>query len=84
MAETTAQQALAAAVHHHQNGRLAEAESLYRQVLRFQSDNVDALHLLGVLAGQTNRHDIAVDLISRAIAILPNNSKAHNNLGNSL
>jgi predicted O-linked N-acetylglucosamine transferase (SPINDLY family) len=36
------------------------------------------------LAGQTNRHDIAVDLISRAIAILPNNSKAHNNLGNSL
>jgi tetratricopeptide (TPR) repeat protein len=53
---------------HHQGGRLAQAETLYRETLALQPDHADALHLLGVIASQVGRHDVAVDLIGRAIS----------------
>jgi tetratricopeptide (TPR) repeat protein len=53
---------------HHQEGRLAQAETHYRETLALQPDHADALHLLGVIASQVGRHDVAVDLIGRAIA----------------
>jgi predicted O-linked N-acetylglucosamine transferase (SPINDLY family) len=80
----TLQEQFKAGLSHHQAGRLAEAETLYRQVLAQRPDHVDALHLLGVLAAQTRRYDVAVDLIGRAIALRPNFPEAHNNLGNAL
>ncbi len=43
---------LATAVQHHQDGRVAEAEALYRQILAAEPDNSEALHLLGVLSLQ--------------------------------
>ena len=46
-------------VRHHQAGRLAEAERVYRAVLEIDPKNADALHLLGVIGGQTGRHDLA-------------------------
>jgi protein O-GlcNAc transferase len=52
---------------HHQAGRFAEAEACYRRVLAAQPDHADALHLLGIIAQQTGRHELAVELISRAI-----------------
>src|SRR2546430_2494085 len=36
------------ALAHHQANRLDEAEALYRKLLLQHSDNVDALHLLGI------------------------------------
>jgi len=69
------------AVQYHQAGRLAEAETLYRQILARSPNQPDALHLLGVLAGQVGRSDAAVDLISRAIAINPASAEYHCNLG---
>ena len=39
----------------HQQGRLVEAERIYREVLQRQPNHFDALHLLGVIALQT-RH----------------------------
>jgi tetratricopeptide (TPR) repeat protein len=65
----------------HQAGRLAEAEAGYRAVLAAQPDNVDALHLLGVLALQSGRAAEAEDLILRALARNPRNAAALNNLG---
>lgn len=49
-------------------GRLAEAEACFQQVLAAEPDNPDALHLLGVVAHQTARHDAAVALIRQAIS----------------
>ena len=72
---------LEAALEHHQAGRLADAESLYRQVLATEPDNADCLHLLGMLANQNGRTDEAIGLISRAVAIEPAHAAAHNNLG---
>ncbi|MFP6744436.1 MAG: hypothetical protein VCB77_04515 [Alphaproteobacteria bacterium] len=40
---------LGQALSHHQAGRLAEAKRLYSETLAAARDNVDALHLLGVI-----------------------------------
>jgi len=84
MTQVTIQQALDLAMQHHQAGRLHEAERLYRQVLTQQPNHPDTLHLLGVVAAQTERNDLAVDLIRRAITGNPNFPDAHYNLGNVL
>jgi len=77
----TIQQALEIAVQHHQAGRLADAEALYRQILAVEPNNADALHLLGVVALQVGRHDLAVESIRNAVVLDPNNPIANSNLG---
>src|SRR6266478_3857702 len=52
----------------HQAGRLAEAEVWYRRFLTVQPNHADALNALGVLAHQTGREPLAIDLFRRAIA----------------
>jgi tetratricopeptide (TPR) repeat protein len=44
---------------------------MYRQALRWQPDQPDAYHLLGLLAAQLNRPDDALPLFERAIALNP-------------
>jgi protein O-GlcNAc transferase len=68
----------------HRNGLLAQAEKQYRQLLASQPKHADALHLLGVLCHQTERHAEAVNLISQAIAINPRSSDFLNNQGLAL
>jgi len=68
----------------HQQGRFGEAERLYNEVLAQSPAQFDAMHLLGVLALQTQRTERGVELIARAIAINPNSWGARNNLGNGL
>lgn len=80
----TIPEAFQTAVYHHQAGRLAEAEALYKQILAVQPSHTGALHFLGVAAQQVGRNDLAVDLIGQSIAIDPNNATAHCNLGNAL
>jgi tetratricopeptide (TPR) repeat protein len=74
----------AAGLAHHQGGRLAQAETLYRETLALQPDHADALHLLGVIASQVGRHDVAVDLIDRAIARDRTIPRYHSNRGLAL
>ena len=80
----TLQQQLKSGLWHHQAGRLAEAERIYRQVLAQQPNHADALHLLGVLAGQAGRLDAGIELIRRSIRIKPDYAEAYDNLGNAL
>lgn len=67
-AAPSVQAVFAAALRHHRAGQLNEAEQLYRQVLRVAPRHADALHFRGLLAHQTGRHDLAVELIDKAIA----------------
>jgi len=83
MTDNAVQRSMQMALEHHQAGRLAEAEAIYRQVLAEFPDHADALHLLGVLAGQAGHTDRAIDLIGRAIAINPGIAQYHGNLGES-
>lgn len=84
MGQVTIQQAMEMAVGHHNAGRLAEAEGLYRQILANQPGHADALHLLGVVKFQCNQLDTARELIGRAIAIHPIEGIYHYNLGHVL
>jgi predicted O-linked N-acetylglucosamine transferase (SPINDLY family) len=74
-------QTFAAALRHHQGGRLNEAETLYRRILQADSTHADALHMLGVLCYQTGRQQLAVDMLRRAIAQNGQMPAFHNNLG---
>jgi tetratricopeptide (TPR) repeat protein len=66
---------------HHQAGRLAEAQSLYRQILSEQPNHADALQFLGYAIYQSGSASEAVDYIKRAIAIDPNRPMFYCNLG---
>ena len=77
----TIPEALQLALEHHQAGRLAEAEGIYRKILAVAPNHADALHLLGVIAHQMGRHDFAVELIGKAIALVPAAPTFHCNLG---
>ncbi len=76
--------ALGDGVRHHQAGRLQPAQACYREALRLQPDNPDALNLLGVVHNQTGREAEAEALIARALAIGPTVALYHNNMGAAL
>ncbi|MFI5002640.1 MAG: tetratricopeptide repeat protein, partial [Reyranellales bacterium] len=65
----------------HQQGRLDEAEALYREVLAKQAAHFGALHLTGLIHFQRGRPAEAVEWIGRAIAVDPGVPDAHSNLG---
>src|SRR5437899_3255584 len=77
----TIAEVLAIAIKHHQEGRLQAAEQIYRQILAVQPRQADALHLLGVMAHQLDKHDVAIDYIGQAIALNGSDAAYHNNLG---
>lgn len=77
----TIHEALTLALDHHQNGRLAQAETIYRKILVVEPSHPDSLDLLGVIAHQVGRNDHAIDLIGKAIAHNSQVSHFHNNIG---
>ncbi|BCS55990.1 glycosyltransferase family 41 protein [Geobacter sp. SVR] len=77
-------QAVAVAIKHHQSGQLQEAEAIYRRILDIDPENFDALHLLGVLAHQVGKHDVAVELIGTAVQKNAASPAAFINLGEAL
>jgi len=84
VAATGVRPLLTEALRHHQAGRLDQAERLYRQILQIDSRHSDALHLLGVLAYQLGRNEIAAHLILQAIAQNGREPSFYSDLGNVL
>ncbi|MCP1612539.1 putative O-linked N-acetylglucosamine transferase (SPINDLY family) [Azospirillum lipoferum] len=80
----TIQEAMAAAVAHHQAGRLGEAAALYHAVLDALPGHADAAHLLGVVHLQSGQPDRAVTLIRGAIQHNHRVADYHDNLGTAL
>jgi tetratricopeptide (TPR) repeat protein len=78
------QDLLSSALSHHQAGRLADAEALYRQILSLDPRHADSIHLLGMMAFQSGSFETAADLIGKAIAIDKRNALYHSNLGTVL
>ncbi len=68
------------ALRHHQEGRLQHAEELYRLVLQSDPQCAHAWNLLGVLAHQLNRNDIAAGYLQQAIKINPGDAAFYSNL----
>ena len=68
----------------HRQGKLDEAQGLYRRILKRLPGNADALHFLGLLAHQRGDTAAAIDLVRRATESAPDYVDAMNNLGNLL
>jgi predicted O-linked N-acetylglucosamine transferase (SPINDLY family) len=84
MAQVTIEATFQAALGHHQAGQLAQAQTLYRQILEQRPKHAGALHYLGVVEYQSGHLDVAVDLMRRAIAIKPEYAEAYSNLATAL
>ncbi|MBU3913810.1 MAG: tetratricopeptide repeat protein [Nanoarchaeota archaeon] len=78
--ELSIQEALNLALKAHQEGKLEEAERVYRKILKINPDNPDANHLLGLIAHQTENYKEALSLVKRAIEINQNNAVYYGNL----
>jgi len=73
-----------AGVRFHRAGQLQQAEAHYRQVLSLNADHGGALCNLAVLAETVGRPDVGVDLLTRAVALYPQDASYFFNLGNML
>lgn len=63
-------------------GRLDDAELIYRTILQRQPDDAEALHYFGVLQAQRQNFAEAATLIDQALLLDPGNATAHSNRGN--
>ena len=69
------------AVKLHQQGDLAMAEFMYRQILREEPDYIEVTYLLGLLANQTGRPAEAVERINKYLEVRPDDAQAMSILG---
>ena len=60
-----------------QNGQLNKAKNICLEILKAQSNNFNALHLLGLIAFQTKNYLKSVEIIDKAIQIKPNNAEVY-------
>ena len=77
-------QLLAKAHEQHRAGNLAAAEKAYGEILRREPHHAKALHLLAVLALQTERPEAAIELLDRAARIEPDDGEIQRNLARAL
>ena len=69
--ELTTEQALQQGVTAHQEGKLQDAERLYRAILQSQPAHPDANHNLGLIAVSVNKTDAALPLFKTALEANP-------------
>jgi Flp pilus assembly protein TadD len=72
------------ALRHHCEGRLREAEVLYRQILKINHDHPHALSMLGMIMMNNTRHAEAELLFSRHLKVDPDNSLTLHSMGRLL
>jgi len=72
---------LEAAKSYHRSGNLVKAEELYREILEQDPSNAEATHLLGLLAMQVGKFELAKFLIESAIKLDSKDPVFYVNLG---
>ena len=68
------------AIELHKDGKLIEANNILLEILKETPNDFNSLHLLGIIAFQTNRYGDSVKLIKKASEVNPNNSEVYKNL----
>ena len=74
-------QSLNLAVEKQKEGKLYEAEFIYKKILEKDPNNSNALHLLGLIAYQSRNYEKAINLIKQAIQLKPHIAIYYGNLG---
>lgn len=67
-----------------QQGKLAEAETIFRQVIAIDPTNADALAFLGITLAKVGKGLEALHFLAAAVQYQPANPAYHSNLGNAL
>ncbi len=65
-------------------GDPVNAGQIYQRVLAADPGHADAMHFLGVCAGDMGQFETAMELIDRSIELYPESATYHNNRGNIL
>lgn len=73
--------AFTAAAAHYGAGRLEQAEEACEKILHAAPEHSGAMCLLGAIATRRGKNEVAVKLLSAALAINPADAEAHNTLG---
>lgn len=76
--------AIEAGMAHHNAGQLDEAAAVYRQVLQVSPGRPEPMVLLAAIAHAAGRPAEAVELLTRAISVFPDNGTYHHRLGLAL
>jgi predicted O-linked N-acetylglucosamine transferase (SPINDLY family) len=79
--DTALREALDRAWNHYRAGQWQQAEQHYRQILQQEPNQVDALHLLGMIAGQSGRYAEAAGYLQATVRLRPDFAAAHSDLG---
>jgi len=77
-------QSLQTAMSYYMSGQIPAAEEMYRKVLLAEPKNVVSLHMLGIIAAESGRYDVAVGFLSQAIRIKKNDPLLFLTLGIAL
>jgi len=75
--------AIQLAFEHHQQGNFKQAEYLYKKILKKQPDNIDVLHMLGVIHSEHGNYKLAIKYIKKVLQLNSANYHAYYNLGNA-
>lgn len=67
-----------------EEGRMEEAEAIFRRILTLHPVHADSMHLLGYSAYQNGKRDLAIEYLGNAITLQPGEAHYHNTLGNAL
>ncbi|MFM8524754.1 MAG: tetratricopeptide repeat protein [Cyanobacteriota bacterium] len=65
-------------------GKLQEAETIYRDLIAAETRNHITYGNLAAICGMQGRFDELIELLKKALQLKPNYPDAHNNLGNAL
>lgn len=77
MPDPASPEMIQAAAAHLQAGRLQQAQDIYRQILRTDPNQPDALAGMGLLARQVGRHPLAAAYFGRAAQVRPDVARYH-------
>ena len=80
----TINQTFEQAIKFHKEGKIIEAERLYRLILNAQPEHLSATNNLGIIQELRGKSDEAAASFKKATEIKPNYVEAHNNLGVAL
>jgi len=77
MANMSIEEAFRTAVQHHTEGRPAEAENIYRQIIAQNPSHADSHYMLAALGYEMGRGQDALPLAQRATQLSPGNADFH-------
>lgn len=63
------------------SGNLKQAEILYKEILKTEPNNINALHYMGIIHFRHKQYNDAINYLQKTLFIAPEYIDAHNNLG---